>query len=62
MVELNLVDTKLTLKFEDQSYSNSNINNAATDETIYNFADMMKTYQVSAPSEIIKSVKYEFIM
>lgn len=61
MAELNLVDTKLTLKFEDQSYSNSNINNAATDETIYHFADMMKRYQVSAASEIIKSVKFEFI-
>lgn len=62
MATLNLIDTKLTLKFSNQSYSNSNINDSATDEKIYDFAAMMKKYQLSTPSEIIKSLKYEFII
>ena len=62
MATLNLIDTKLTLKFSDQSYYNSNINNQSTDQVIYNFATLMRKYQAEQPSEIIKSQKYEFVL
>lgn len=62
MATLNLIDTKLTLKFSEQSYSNSNINNAASDQTIYDLAELMEKYQLSAPIEIGKTLKYEFII
>lgn len=62
MATLNLIDTKLVLKFADQNYYNSNINDLATNQTIYNFADLMEKYQVSAPTEIGKTLKYEFII
>jgi hypothetical protein len=62
MATLNLIDTKLTLKFSEQSYSNSNINNAASDQTIYDLAELMEKYQLSAPTEIGKTLKYEFII
>jgi len=61
MASLNLVDTKLTLKFSDQNYYNSNINDSATDQTIYDLAALMRKYQADSPSEIIKTLKYEFV-
>ena len=62
MATLNLVDTKLVLKFADQNYYNSNINDASSNQTIYDFVTMMQKYQLTAPSEIIKSLKYEFVI
>ena len=62
MATLNLIDTKLTLKFSDQNYYNSNINNQSTDQVIYDFAALMRKYQAEQPSEIIKSQKYEFVL
>ena len=62
MATLNLVDTKWVLKFADQNYYNSNINDLSSNQTIYDFATMMEKYQVTAPSEIIKSLKYEFVI
>ena len=61
MASLNLVDTKLTLKFSDQNYYNSNINDASTDQTIYDLVTLMGKYQVESPSEVIKTLKYEFV-
>ena len=60
MASLSLVDTKLTLKFSDQNYYNSNINDASTDQTIYDLVSLMRKYQVESPSEVIKTLKYEF--
>ena len=62
MATLNLIDTKLVLKFSDQSYSNSNINDSASDQNIYDLATLMEKYELSAPTEIAKSLKYEFII
>ena len=63
MATLNLVDTKLNLKFSDgQNYYNSNINNSATNQDICDLVTIMAKYQVSAPTEIGKTLKYEFII
>lgn len=62
MANLNLVDTKMVLKFSDQSYSNSNISNTATDQKIYDLVELIDKYVVSSPTEIIKTLKYEFII
>jgi len=62
MATLNLIDTKLVVKFADQNYYNSNINNLATNQTIYNLADLMEKYQATSPTEIGKTLKYEFII
>jgi len=55
-----LTDTKLTLKFEDQNYYNSDIKNSATDQAIYNFAVIINKYQVTEPAAIFRTEKYEF--
>ena len=62
MATLNLVETKLALKFSDQNYYNSNINLSATDQDIYDLVTIMEKYQVSPPIEIGKTLKYEFII
>lgn len=55
-----LIDTKLTLKFSDQNYYNSDIKNTATDQEIYNFVSTINKYQVTAPTGIFRTEKYEF--
>ena len=44
MVNAILVDTKLILKFADQKYYNSDINNLATDQKIYNLVGLLTKY------------------
>lgn len=62
MVNAVLVDTKLTLKFADQNYYNSDINNLATDQKIYNFVGVLTKYFLTAVLEIQKTQKYELVM
>lgn len=57
---ITLIDTKLTLKFSDQNYYNSDIKNTATDQGIYNLASTINKYQLTAPIAIFRTEKYEF--
>ena len=61
MVNAVLVDTKLTLKFNDQNYYNSDINNLATNQNIYDFVGILTKYFLTAVLEIQKTQKYELV-
>ncbi|MBQ9491442.1 MAG: hypothetical protein IJU86_01530 [Firmicutes bacterium] len=61
MVNAVLVDTKLILKFADQNYYNSDINNLATNQNIYDFVGILTKYFLTAVLEIQKTQKYELV-
>ena len=61
MVNAVLIDTKLVLKFADQHYYNSDINNLATDQKIYNLVGVLTKYFLTAVLEIQKTQKYELV-
>ena len=61
MVNAVLVDTKLILKFADQNYYNSDINNLATNQNIYDFVGILTKYFFLFFLEIQKTQKYELV-
>lgn len=61
MVNAVLVDTKLILKFADQNYYNSDINNLATNQNIYDFVGILTKYFLTSVLEIQKTQKYELV-
>ena len=62
MVDAVLVDTKLIVKFDDQKYYNSDINNLATDQKIYNLVGILTKYFLTEVLEIQKTQKYSILM